>query len=547
MTDAVTPQISIVVAGRNDDYGKDFRGRLFRSALHNAALFQAHGIRFEYVLAEWNPLPDRPLLSEEFVALVPGARAVVIPAEVHRAYSLNPQMPFHEMPAKNAALRRASGDCVIVTNADILFGEELVRRIAAGGFAVDTLYRAHRIDVSPDLDWEEMQRPANQLPSGEGVLPPPPYLGAGGDFCLASRKLWHSLRGFGEGIRFSTRAKDWQFFLSAMARGVGVEFIGDVYHLDHEGGFRNTGTAELNGETVHFGGMWDIEFGLPVMNSPGWGFDELPERPHRNDSRIVVLDGEDYFVSGERNWRDRELLPWVTHPPNVPDMDSAFLLHAICAAHRERRRIICKVKDGKLAVALAGFASVAFRFWVQIFCDWDWPSECGYYTRYRFSPEPETPREEDWILERQGGRLHLRSCGDRSEISVLPVRIPVDNPEFNPMLARRLLYAWLQLQDAGARKIAICGGGSHTKSLLRWGLPDSLELTSVVDSAAIASGQRPDADACLLSSASFETDMQNTCERHGVPNVVALYGGWPRDMWSAEGNTQAVEVVECLA
>jgi hypothetical protein len=125
--------ISIIVAGRNDDYGKDFRQRLFRTALHNSALLQAAGIEFEYILAEWNPLPDQPALSEEFVSRVPHSRAVIVPPEVHTAYSLNPRMPFHEMAAKNAALRRAAGGDVIVTNADILFSAGLVDRLGAGG------------------------------------------------------------------------------------------------------------------------------------------------------------------------------------------------------------------------------------------------------------------------------------------------------------------------------------------------------------------------------------------------------------------------------
>ena len=130
--------LTVIVAGRNDDYGKDFRERLFRTALHNSGLLHHAGIDFEYLLAEWNPLQDRPPLSEEFVARVPNARAVIVPPDIHKKYSLNPQMPFHEMAAKNAALRRADGDCVIVTNADILFSEALVQRIAAGNFAPDT-------------------------------------------------------------------------------------------------------------------------------------------------------------------------------------------------------------------------------------------------------------------------------------------------------------------------------------------------------------------------------------------------------------------------
>jgi hypothetical protein len=517
--------ITIVVAGRNDDYGKDFRQRLFRTALHNCALLEAAGIPFEYILGEWNPLPDRPPLSEEFVARVPNARAVIVPPEVHRRYTLNPGMPFHEMAAKNAALRRANGDYVIVTNADILFSEGLVKRLAAGDWSPTTLYRAHRIDVKPDLTWEEIQTPDNQLPSGEGQLPPPYYLGAGGDFCLASRELWHSLRGFNEHIRFSTRAKDWQFFLSAAARGVGIEFIGDVYHLDHDGGFRNTNSAELSSDRVHFGRWWDIEFGLPATNATDWGFHDLRENAHENDSRITSLQVDDYAVPTEQNRTDRELMMWLTRPPDLPDTGAAYLLHTICAAHQQKRRIICRLTDARLLVTLSGFDRVASRFSVEIFCNWTWPTLSGYSIS-PFAPEPDALQAGDWILEQTDRGLRLCEHGSGRRVNTLPKLMPVTEPEFNPLLARRLLRACLHLQTTPAKRIAIYGAGSHTKSLLRWGLPDTLRLTTIVDTTSLSSVRSMRVDAVLLSSTSFESDMADECRRQEIHNVIALYGDW---------------------
>ena len=266
----MTRMLSIVVAGRNDDYGGGFRERLFRASAHNARLLEAAGIAFEFVFVEWNPLPDRPLLSEDFTRAVPHSRAYVIGPEIHHGYSLNPSMAFHEMPAKNAGIRRAQGDEIIVTNADILFGEDLVASLR-GPLDSHTLYRAHRVDVPATLDWEEMQDPSNQLASGEGRCNPPYYLGAGGDFILASRELWAATGGLNETVRFTTRAKDWQFCLNAAANSVGIRFIGTAYHLDHGAGFRNTPPAQRNGSSAHFGGSWDCEFGIPVRNRPNWG------------------------------------------------------------------------------------------------------------------------------------------------------------------------------------------------------------------------------------------------------------------------------------
>jgi hypothetical protein len=528
--------LSIIVAGRNDDYGKDFKERLFRTALHNCSLLRAAGVEFEYILAEWNPLSDRPPLSQEFVARIPNSRSVIVPPAIHDKYSLNPKMSFHEMPAKNAALRRAHGDVAIVTNADILFGEALVNRIEAGCWRPDTLYRAHRIDVNADLQWEEMTNPANQLSSGEGLLPPSYYLGAGGDFCLATRSLWHSLRGFNEQVRFSTRAKDWQFFLSAAAEGVRVEFIGDVYHLDHEGGFRNTRQNELTADTVHFGRFWDIEFGLPASNPPDWGFHGLREHSWRNEPRIVSLDSGDYHISEEQNRRDREIMSWITAPPDAPAVSAAHLLHSICAAYRHNRRLICRIEDMRLLAALSGFDAVASQFGFNIFCNWSWPSISGHCIR-PFIPEPCPVDPGDWIFGERNGISSLYEHGSASELEILPTVIPVNEPEFNPVLARRLLRAYLLLQQHDARRIAIYGAGSHTKDLLRWGVPDIINVSAFLESrtfncfASSSAEQRDDFDAVVLSSASFESDMLENCQRQGIHRVIALYADWPRDVW----------------
>jgi hypothetical protein len=513
--------LSVIVSGRNDDYGNDFRQRLFRASMHNCALLEAAGIEFEYILAEWNPLPDRPLLSEEFVGRVSNARAVILPPELHRKYSLNPQMPFHEMAAKNAALRRARGDVLLVTNADILFSDKIVQRIAAATWESRTLYRAHRIDVKAELGWEQIQDPANQLPSGEGTLCPPYYLGAGGDFCLAVRDLWNSLGGFNERIRFSTRAKDWQFFLSAATHGVQIEFIGNVFHLDHDGGFRNTMPEQRNSSSAHFGSWWDIEFGLPVGNRANWGFSNLRERAIKDDPRMIELDAKDYVVSEGEEGLDRQIMTWLTRPPDSPDNAAALLLHCICAAHRQLRRLICRIADPRSAVTLSGFRSVAEDFGVQIHCDWNWPQIPGY-TVWSFEQEPALLRKSDWIVEERDSSLQVFENGSGCELDILPKTRPVIKPEFNPVLARRLLRAYLRLQQQGTRKIAIYGAGSHTQSLLRWGVPDEIELIGIIENAT----SLPNSFAILLSSASFESDMIEACRVRGLHNVIPLYSDW---------------------
>ena len=56
--------LSVVLTGRNDDYGGDFRERFFRTLRFNHRELTARGIAHEFVLTEWAPDPARPLLVD---------------------------------------------------------------------------------------------------------------------------------------------------------------------------------------------------------------------------------------------------------------------------------------------------------------------------------------------------------------------------------------------------------------------------------------------------------------------------------------------------
>ena len=56
MTAAETPYLSIVVTGRNDDFGGDFNGRFFRALRFNHDELTRAGISYELVFVEWRPI-----------------------------------------------------------------------------------------------------------------------------------------------------------------------------------------------------------------------------------------------------------------------------------------------------------------------------------------------------------------------------------------------------------------------------------------------------------------------------------------------------------
>ncbi len=464
--------ISIVLAGRNDDYGGRFRERLFRAALTNAQRLSAAGIAHEFLLVEWNPVEGQPWLAREFVTRVPRARALVVPPAVHAAWGMNPHMPFHEMPAKNAGIRRARGEAIIVTNADVIFGEPLIERLRAGAPRNGVLLRAHRIDVPPDCPLDALDDPAHWIESGEGLQPPRAFLGAGGDFCLATARQWRALRGFDERIRFSTRGKDWQFFLAADARGVDVEFIGRVYHLDHAEGFRNTDPSARTAASVHFGRPWDIEFGLPMTNPDDWGLGRLGAAADAADWRIQVLEppAAGLFSSVDHEV-SRRLHEWVT-PPADDGRESATLLHAILEADRRGSRLIARLADPRALAALSGFDRVARAFGVSVHCNHRWPALPGLSVA-PFSPEPVVCNPDDLVVTDRTGTLTVERPDGRPA-ACLPTGRPPREPAFDPLLARRWLRVLLAARRAGHQRLGLYGAGSHTRALLAWGVPDDL-------------------------------------------------------------------------
>jgi hypothetical protein len=58
------PWLSVIVVGRNDDFGGDFNGRMLAAAKFNHDNLEAGGISHECVFVEWKPIRTKPYLAE---------------------------------------------------------------------------------------------------------------------------------------------------------------------------------------------------------------------------------------------------------------------------------------------------------------------------------------------------------------------------------------------------------------------------------------------------------------------------------------------------
>jgi hypothetical protein len=146
------PYISVVVAARNDDYGGDFLHRL-QTFLNVLLLLSAEcDLDLEAIVVEWNPPPEKPRLIDALSwpeKMNPcSVRIIEVPDEIHKTFPNSERMPMFEYLAKNAGIRRARGDFVIVTNPDLIYSKRLISHLASKRLSEKRFYRMDRYDFT---------------------------------------------------------------------------------------------------------------------------------------------------------------------------------------------------------------------------------------------------------------------------------------------------------------------------------------------------------------------------------------------------------------
>lgn len=155
------PQISIVLVGRNDNYGGDFAARLQHSVAHTLSGIEKFGIHAELLFVNYNPLEEPPVSTfidwKTTTARTP-VRIITVPNAVHTQvlsiHSCKP-LPVLEYIAKNAGIKRATGEYILCMNPDVLLPDEVFKTMQS--LKSDCYYIADRIDF---LDYEN-NKPAH--------------------------------------------------------------------------------------------------------------------------------------------------------------------------------------------------------------------------------------------------------------------------------------------------------------------------------------------------------------------------------------------------
>ena len=257
------PEICAVLVGRNDDYMPDFLGRLRATIQWNLRYLVS-----EIVFVEWNPPPGRPLLATALAAEFPEVRAYVVPPETHVATCENPRLPLLEYHAKNVGIRRASAPWILVTNGDAAVGLDSVRRILRAPLRQDEVWTAERHDVA----WVDERSAGLGRVNIFGRRKIVPYRSLGtGEFALASRDLWHRVRGYDESLVRHRIGCDSRGVAQMVAHGARIRRAGSVLHMQHD-------TSCTVDAGPHQGEAASIE-GVPYSNLEGWGLRDARESP----------------------------------------------------------------------------------------------------------------------------------------------------------------------------------------------------------------------------------------------------------------------------
>src|SRR5690606_31002233 len=114
--DRKTGKLAVIFSGRDDNYSADFKTRGQAARQRNQAEAAARNLDVEWLVAEWNTT------NEDYLGYhVAVVKSYVANPRLHTQVispSVAEHVSFLQFFAKNIAIRRATGDWILVTNAD---------------------------------------------------------------------------------------------------------------------------------------------------------------------------------------------------------------------------------------------------------------------------------------------------------------------------------------------------------------------------------------------------------------------------------------------
>ena len=307
------PYISFVVVGRNDNYEHNFLDRFQKSLDSIVYLCEKYKLNSELIIVEWNPPEKSKRLYEklvmekhrEYIKI----RFIEVPAKIHNTLRNSDKVPLFEYIGKNIGIRRAHGEFVLITNPDMIFSNEIIRKISRRDLKKYTLYRADRfdlfVDVPSNLNSEKIEEFCEKnwitcwsarwgrysrglaffktlkkflLRAIAKQFKRYSYLryhgGAPGDFMLISKEGWERFSGFPEFKKGGGVMDSYGCVLSVAAGNKFMFMKGRIYHQFHKKGLKSMPKCDLEKYREDAKKILSHKGKMIKHNDSDWGLNE---------------------------------------------------------------------------------------------------------------------------------------------------------------------------------------------------------------------------------------------------------------------------------
>jgi len=256
--------ISIVVVGRNDNYGGDFSKRLETTIDWN----YNHVPNAELIYVEWNPLPDKPSDTEWISKRYPNSRCFIVPNEIHKLYCENPKLPLMEYFAKNLGIREAGNDWVMLVNADVFLGFNVLHNLKH--LNEKYVYGTHYHNILWNGEPLENRHIEDKTLTTIYFSASQKLDAVVGNFIMAHKYMWNKARGYDENLKNVRSGVDSNGLLQLFYHGAVPMALGDHYHLDHK-------ESLIYGENKTHGSNEEMEQqkNIPYSNPDNWGLSDF--------------------------------------------------------------------------------------------------------------------------------------------------------------------------------------------------------------------------------------------------------------------------------
>lgn len=283
------PYLSIIIAGRNDNYGGDFIFRLQNCITWNTELLEKYRVNTEFIIVNWNPIDENLPIDKsvnfikkrEFVKY----KIITVPKNIHLQFCNDSRkhLPLFEYIAKNVGIKRSKGEFVLSMNPDILIDEKIIKKIAERKLQIDRFYRADRVDftnndinnqtiiwmkgftysVKPPMFFLKFKNKMSCLWRSNSIkcesffqrrnwnvyyhnTEYKYHCNVSGDFMMMHKSIWDKLRGHPEKTYLPLHIDALMVIISAMGGLKEYIFKKPIYHQEHKRRFN--ATEENNNE-----------------------------------------------------------------------------------------------------------------------------------------------------------------------------------------------------------------------------------------------------------------------------------------------------------